>query len=507
MTIDALPTLTQHLALLDEWLETRRQIAQLEARAADLLAQRLTVMGEEVAETPRYRDSIRRSMIAQYSAAGRVSKGSMDYAFADARGLADFPAVSESFAAGEVTGAHVREITRAASVVRDAITAGTADAGTLALYEAAALEIAENETPARTRATAREIAAALAGVTVTEQHKAAEADRLVTSRPVGDGLALLEAVLPEHVVTAIMDRLTQIAKHVIAHPEDRRPVFPDDEPAPVEYSELVTFTMEDPRTGEFVEREMWIPATADDLNAYWATVDASRTTDPLTDPDSDAIFHVPDDPRTMDQMRADLLTDLLLASDPSEVFGEGLDNITGHVQVTISATTLAGEDDKPAQLDNEGPLHPDAARRLAGRATLWTRLFLDATGVVTHTDSYTPTAAMSRHLRARDQHCRFPGCRVPARRCDLDHTRDYALGGPTSLDNLADLCHSHHPLKHPSIPDAHRWTARQLPDRSIEWISPLGNVHTDRPPRRVMFIPTPDVVPDPTTQPEPACPF
>lgn len=504
MTTDALPTLTQHLALLDEWLETRREIARLEARATDLLIQRIAVMDEEVAEAPRYRDTIMRSMVAEYSAAGHVSKGSMDFAFADAHALADFPAVSESFAAGKVTGVHVREITRAASVVHEAIADGTVDAGTLALYEAAALEIAENETPARTRAAVREIAAALAGVTVTERHKAAQAERCVSSRPVGDGLALLQAVLPEHVVAAIMDRLTQTAKHVIAHPEDRIPVFPDDEADPAEYSEFATFTTEDPRTGEIVVREMWIPATFDDLDACWATVDAAR--DPRTDPDSPDIFHVPGDPRTMDQMRADLLTDLLLAADPSEVFGEGLDNITGHVQVTISATTLAGEDDKPAQLDNEGPLHPDAARRLAGRSTLWTRLFLDATGVVTHTDTYTPTAAMSRHLRARDQHCRFPGCRVPARRCDLDHTLDYALGGPTSLDNLADLCHSHHPLKHPSIPDDYRWTARQLPDRTIEWISPLGHVHTDPPPRRVMFIPTPDVA-EPATSPEPACPF
>ncbi|MDQ0614912.1 hypothetical protein QF046_002553 [Microbacterium sp. W4I4] len=507
MATDALPTLSQHLVLLDEWLETRRQIARLEARAAGLLAQRIAVMDAEVAEAPRYRDTIQRSMIAEYAVAGRVPKGSMDYAFADAHALADFPALSESFAEGRVTGAHVREITRAASVVHEAIATGNVDAGTLTLYEAAALEIAENDTPARTRAAVREVAAALAGVTVTERHKAAEAERCVTSRPVGDGLALLQAVLPEHVVAAIMDRLTQTAKHVIAHPEERRPVFPDDDEADfVEYAERDAITIEDPRTGESAEHEIWLPATADDLEAYWAAIDAARDTDPLTDPNSAAITHVPDDPRTMDQMRADLLTDLLLASDPSAVFGEGLGNITGHVQVTISATTLVGEDDKPAQLDNEGPLHPDVARRLAGRATLWTRLFLDATGVVTQTDSYTPTAAMVRHLRARDQHCRFPGCRVPARRCDLDHTWDHALGGPTSLDNLADLCHSHHPLKHPSIPDAHRWTARQLPDRTIEWTTPQGRVHTDPPPRRVMFIPTPEVARQ-TTLPEPACPF
>src|SRR6185312_12071777 len=96
------------------------------------------------------------------------------------------------------------------------------------------------------------------------------------------------------------------------------PVFPDDETDPVEYGELVTFTTEDPRTAETVVRETWFPVGPDDLEASWAAVDAAR--DPHTDPDSPDIFHVLDDPRTMDQMRADLLADLLLAADPSEVF-------------------------------------------------------------------------------------------------------------------------------------------------------------------------------------------
>lgn len=202
----------------------------------------------------------------------------------------------------------------------------------------------------------------------------------------------------------------------------------------------------------------------------------------------------------MDQVRADLLTDMLLAAAPTAVHGTGLGEISAHIQVTISATTLAGRDDLPAQLDNHGPLHADVARALAGHATSWTRLFLDPTGFVTQTDTYQPTAAMRRYLRARDQHCRFPGCRMPVHRCETDHTVDWAKSGPTSIDNLAHLCRTHHALKHPSIPEEHRWTAKQLPDWSVEWTSPLGRSRVDRPPRRVMFMPS-DPDPDPTDQP------
>ncbi|MFK4763146.1 hypothetical protein ACI3KS_19665 [Microbacterium sp. ZW T5_45] len=96
---------------------------------------------------------------------------------------------------------------------------------------------------------------------------------------------------------------------------------------------------------------------------------------------------------------------------------------------TVTATTLAGQDDRPALLDGYGDLDPDIARNLAGAHGGWTRLFLDPTGLIAHTDTYTPTAAMRRYLRARDQHCRFPGCQTPVHRCDIDHNHDHAHGG------------------------------------------------------------------------------
>lgn len=152
-----------------------------------------------------------------------------------------------------------------------------------------------------------------------------------------------------------------------------------------------------------------------------------------------------------------------------------------------AATTLAGADDRLAELDTHGPLHPDIARDIASRNGGWTRLFLNPAGQITATDTYTPTEPMRRRLRARDEHCRFMGCLTPTHHCDIDHQHDHARGGPTALGNLAHLCRAHHTLKHPNIPTPHRWTATQNPDGTLTWTSPLGHTHTDHPPTRIHF--------------------
>lgn len=464
-----------HLALLDEWVELERQKAVLEARAADVLHRRWMLMESDISEAPLHREAIWRSMIAEFSAAGRVAKGTVEHAFCDAHAVhEEFPALRAAFEAGTVRAAHVREVVRASFVITEAIRDGVVDADTREVFEAAALVVAERETPARTRAQVAEIAATLARETVVERHTRAREERCVTVRSVGDGLALLQAVLPEHLAAAILDRLTRIARDLRRHPERRDPVFDVIDPA------------DDASTDpDFVEPD----GIFGDLG--WCPGDETpRPTDPQLDPNSTSIIRVAADDRTTDQVRADIFTDLLLAADPSEAHGSGLDNIQGHIQVTVAATTLADLDDAPAQLDGHGPLHPDAARAVAGRNTGWTRLFLDPTGLVCETDTYTPTEAMRRFLKARDEHCRFPGCRMPVWRSEIDHNQDWARDGRTATDNLAHFCKAHHVLKHPDVPDGHRWTARQLPDWSVEWTSPQGRTYTDHAPRRVMFVPS-----------------
>ncbi|WP_258524690.1 HNH endonuclease signature motif containing protein, partial [Microbacterium sp. SMR1] len=208
------------------------------------------------------------------------------------------------------------------------------------------------------------------------------------------------------------------------------------------------------------------------------------------------------DARTIDQVRADVFSDLLLAASPAlDPTGTGdgdgtLGAIRAHVQVAVSALTLMGQDEGPADLAGRSPIDAATARELAGNATSWDRLLTHpVTGTVLECDSYRPTAAMVRLLRARDRQCRFPGCRQPTIRCELDHTVAASDGGVTHVCNLANLCKRHHDVKHHT-----RWHVRQLPGGRLIWTSPTGRIYReDAPPPLVAFTITDP--PDPGAPP------
>jgi hypothetical protein len=148
------------------------------------------------------------------------------------------------------------------------------------------------------------------------------------------------------------------------------------------------------------------------------------------------------DTRTRDQIRADVLVDILLGGDPSPSATQ-----RPEISVGMSLPDLLGVTDHPAHIPGLGPIPADAARALAADAT-WRAWITDASGAVVATGStgYTPTAALARVVRAREPECRMPGCRRPASLCDLDHTIAYPAGA-TSPANLGPLCRRHHVLK------------------------------------------------------------
>ena len=90
--------------------------------------------------------------------------------------------------------------------------------------------------------------------------------------------------------------------------------------------------------------------------------------------------------------------------------------------------------------------------------------------------AYRPDRETAERVVQRDRVCRFPGCRRPARQCDLDHRIPYDKGGPTTFDNLDVLCRYHHRIK------THAgWRAIRLPGNRMRWTSPLGAELIDEP--------------------------
>lgn len=192
-----------------------------------------------------------------------------------------------------------------------------------------------------------------------------------------------------------------------------------------------------------------------------------------------------DDTRTTAQIQADIVTDLLLTAGPDRcVAGDGLDAIRGRVQVSLPVLTMTGASNEPCLLAGYGPIDADTARALAAGAAGWERVMTSpVTGAVLAVDRYRVGKRLDRFLAARDERCRFPGCRRPVWRCDIDHTIDHQLGGATRHDNLAHLCRRHHTMKHHTA-----WTVEQISPGVLVWTSPTGRKHTDRPEPVVRFV-------------------
>ena len=93
------------------------------------------------------------------------------------------------------------------------------------------------------------------------------------------------------------------------------------------------------------------------------------------------------------------------------------------------------------------------------------------------TDAYQPTDPLYRFVRLRDRRCRFPGCRLRARCCDLDHQVPHPHGD-TAHDNLACLCEHHHRLSH----QAPGWRLHRDADGGLAWTLPGGCTITTYPP-------------------------
>jgi Domain of unknown function (DUF222)/HNH endonuclease len=176
--------------------------------------------------------------------------------------------------------------------------------------------------------------------------------------------------------------------------------------------------------------------------------------------------------RTMDQLRADIFMDLLEGTQSTRAFRRGV------VDLHVDLETLAGLAETPGELAGYGPVIADIARQVAERQQdsewRWTVTDPDTGRQVDQgTTRRRPTAGQRRQIETINPTCVFPGCRIPAPSCDLDHRQPWAHGGPTSTDNLVPLCRHDHRIRHQT-----GWKHQPLPGGDHHWTSPLGHQYT-----------------------------
>ena len=422
---------------VDAFEAGRRERAGADAAEIRLLADAasgVTAPTGATVEQRRRFEVDRRALVADLATSARVSEWTVTRLLSESSDLcARFEDGVAALERGEISRQHLGVIHDAGHTI--------VDDDARAEFVGIALERATQLTPGRLASVLRVVAERFVDRSLDERHADATARRDVQVVDLADSLATLTLTHDATLIHGIQDRLTAQARAVIAA---RTPGDGDS----------------DPSDGD---------SDSGDSGAV-----------------GELGSSLPTDTRTMDQLRADIATDLLLTAGPDDcVAGTGLAAIRATVQVTVPVLTMTGASNEPCLLAGYGPIDTDTARTLAAGATGWERVMTSpATGAVLAVDRYRPSKALQRFLASRDEHCRFPGCRMAVWRCDLDHTVDAAHGGPTCHGNLAHLCRRHHVMKHHTA-----WTVEQTSPGVLVWTSPTGRKHTDRPEPVVRFVP------------------
>ncbi len=446
--------------LVAEARRLRGVIAAAEAELARTHADAFALAQEQTSRlrdaSTREREMPLRSMAAELAVDARVSDRTLQSQLFEAhRTVTQFGASWEAWREGRLSRAHVRVIVDAGADLSDDSVRGA--------YEAEVLAYAETTSAGRVRPFAEQVAEKHNPKSMQERHDEAVLDRHVWVEDLRDGMSMLGVIGPSVEVHGVHDRLTRQGKAIKAVDRAAR--------------------------REAAERAA-AGATPTDAGASFGLDEPGESCGTNGgDKTESAVWF---DERTLDQIRTDLLLDMLLTSSPAvdptggAVEG-GLGAIRAHVQVTVPATTLAGTTTGGAELDGKCAVDPETAKILAGNVPSFDRVFLDPiTGAVLAVDRRFVTAEQKRYLVARDIRCRFPGCRRPARDCDMDHREDWALGGKTDVDNVGAFCRRHHAMK-----QAAGWTVVQEPGGRLRFTAPSGLEYTDDPPPRVVFLPNP----------------
>lgn len=176
-----------------------------------------------------------------------------------------------------------------------------------------------------------------------------------------------------------------------------------------------------------------------------------------------------DEPRSLDQLRADVGLDLLVGCLEHQERGR-----RPIVDLRVDLTTLLGLDEQPGEIPGWGPVIADVARQHAEqRHGEWRFHVVDDGKIVAEgTTRRRPSRPQRRRIETRYPHCVFPGCRAPSIHADIDHRQRWIDGGPTEDLNLVPLCEHNHGAK-----DRGGWRVEMVDPVSFTWTSPLGIKH------------------------------
>ncbi|ACZ32191.1 HNH endonuclease [Xylanimonas cellulosilytica DSM 15894] len=366
-----------------------------------------------------------------------------------------------------------------AAKVADAVDA--LDPGVAAALDRAVAHPATLQNPRRFAATVRRTCERLHPTPAEVRHGEAASKRGVWVDDAADAMAYLTLLAPAPAIHAIASRLDQAARHARTHGDARTT-------AQLRADTAVALLLDDGTLDLAGLAGLAADGTAT------ARTDGGNAVSGLAEPASERAADPTNERTNVDRAG---LGDGRTAPDLAVLAR----SLRPRVYVTVPVLTLLGRSEEPALLDGTVPIDPDTARALAGLAPSFTRVLTHpVTGDILGVDAttYAPPQALRHHLTVRDTTCRFPGCGRRATATDADHTRDHALGGPTTDTNLALLCRHHHVLKHQA-----RFAVHQRDDHSgtLTWTTPTGRTYATRPglvPATVhSTLPGPIHVPDP----------
>ena len=388
----------------------------------------VAVAGNDSSSNDKIWDGVDEAEREDIATALRLSPNTAQLRIDVARTLVNhLPNTCSALAMGEISASHATVIAKeTAAAIRDGLSE-------FAIYqiEEKALSFAEFHTPGQVANKVRTTIAQLAPAEFEEVVDRARETRRVSCYNDADGMATVVAILPAQDAQIVMKSIEAYMVKMNAKDErERSDIRSSSEASGAVSGSEVIGARANPRT----ETNSWSLLSADNK-------------------------------------RADALTAILSAA-----LSDSLETVQPHrrpltVNVTIDLPTLLGLAQNPGQLSGYGAIPASVARELASDAT-WKRFITDPqTGNLLDygREKYEPPQALVDFLLARDRTCRFPGCRQPATRSDIDHAHSWDSGGETNIENLGLLCRRHHRLKTHG-----RWGLISNADGSCEWTSPVG---------------------------------